>query len=89
MYKSLLTIDVEESDIQKLKIGDKIEATIKGTIKELEGKHEYETAGLCCDGDDGEKETRTIPPRVRVDLDEVKVVQPNEFSALVDDDEDD
>jgi len=89
MPHSSVSLDVSDKEIKLLSIGDTVEATIKGRIVSLEKGHEFEShaGGLVSSSSTKKKkkEVTTILPSVRVELTSVKVTQPNKFSALVDD----
>ena len=92
-HKPSISLDVSDSEIKNLSIGDKFEATVKGQITSLEKGSEFSVSTMEVVSNSsktkkkGKKEVEIIPPSVRVELTSVKVKQPNEFSALVEDDD--
>ncbi len=78
-------VDVSEKDLKKLKIGEKVVATVEGTVFELTDKNPYGAMTICCD----REEERDIPPSIGIKISKVVIAsaKKNAFSEMSKDDE--
>lgn len=90
-YKRRHSVEVKDSDVKKLKLGDEVTITIKGKVKELElGDPPAEEAKKaradkgCC----GCGISYQMPSRITVEMDSQKIESgENKFSQLARDEE--
>lgn len=92
-WKRRMSVDVKDSDVKKLQLGDEVTIVCKGKVKELhlgdppkeEEKKKRAEKGLCCCGI-----PYTEPSRVTIEMDSQKVeAGENKFSVLSRDEEED
>lgn len=92
-YKRRHSIELKDSDVKKLKLGDEVEITIKGKVKELElgdPPAEKEKTDRASKGCCGCGIPWTQPSRIVVEMDSQKVKSgENTFSQLAREEEDD
>ncbi len=76
-----VSVDVTESQIEQLKLGQKVKIEMVGEVIELAAEHKVEY---------GPDDTTTYPASLRMEVASTKVsVSPNKFTELANDDDND
>lgn len=77
MPKNTTRIDLSQTEVKKLSIGDKVTVRLTGKVVELEGERKMEFGP-----DDEEK----FPATMMVEVSKTEIDAPNEFSEMAEDD---
>lgn len=77
-----MSVDLTAKQAKALKLGAKVEFTVKGKITELTAAHAYPS--VAADGEDG---TEKFPPSARIEVSSVKFNSNNDFANLADEEE--
>lgn len=73
----MIYLDSTDKQVKSLKVGDDVEITIKGKVKELEGSRTYKY------GPDDDEDVDKIPARIGIQVKSQKLNgEANEFSRM-------